>query len=150
MERIIHIQTKKITSHDENGNPNVETSLVKLIDHLEYLKLNNKSSFSKFVNIMNANRYKETPVVIAVIDLKTMKHIDKKDYQNVIDKMASEGKSNKKVDNKKLSENQAIEIDKMKTDFEKRFEALERKPIKIKKDFKEKIIEAKVKQKSNK
>ena len=127
MKRIIKIQTKKIVSHKNNGEPIIEKSLVKLLDHPEYLKLDNNSSFAKFVKYINANRYKETPLIVAVIDNKTGKELNKEDYQSIIDEMVTNGKSVKKIDYKKVAENQAIEIENLKSDFEARLKKLEEK-----------------------
>ena len=127
MKRIIHVETKKIVSHDAVGNPITEKSLVKLIDQPEYLKQNNRSSFAKFVKNLNANRYKENPLIIKVVDYKTTKELDTKDYQDVIDSKISEAKSKKKVDYKKLAKDQELEIKTMKIDFEERLRELEGK-----------------------
>jgi len=127
MKRIIHVQTKKIVSHDSVGNPIVETSLVKLIDQPEYLSQLNRSSFAKFMKYLNANRYKENPVIIKVVDFKTRQELDKEDYQNAVDVKRAEAKSKKKIDYKKLAENQELEIKRMKIDFEERLRDLEAK-----------------------
>lgn len=129
MERIIQIQLKKITGHKENGEPIIEKTLIKLIDHINYLDLFNKSSFSKFVKYINANRYKEVPLVVAVIDLKTNKPINKNNYQDIINKMVIDGKPKEKINYKKIVEKQKKEIEKMKAEFEKRLEQLEKRAI---------------------
>jgi len=125
MKRIIHVETKKIVSHDSVGNPIVEKSLVKLIDHPEYLDPLNRSSFAKFMKYLNANRYMENPLIVKVVDFDAKKELDKEDYQNAIDAKRAEAKSKKKIDYKKLAENQELEIKRMKIDFEERLKDLE-------------------------
>ena len=137
MKRIVHVKAKRIVSHDGVGKPVINESVIKLIDQPEFLSLENRSPFAKFVKYMNMNKYMENPKILEVIDFDTRKPLDVEEYQKAIDEMAAKSKSKEKIDYKKLAQEKELELKRMKDDFEQRLKALE-KPVK---KVTEKVIE---------
>ena len=119
---MIYVQTKKISSYNQEGKPIIETSL---------LKLNEGRPFDGFIKFINSNRYSEIPRVMNVIQLKGLKKTgyeytvlsdEVKTYQEIINNTKN-SKAEKSIDYKKLSEEQAKLIE----SFELRLKSLESK-----------------------
>lgn len=93
--KTLKIRTKKISSHDGLGKPNIEECV---------LSLNEGTPIDGFIRFLTSNRYSEEPVVIKVLNG------DKQDieaYQKLIHNEYNKITKKESVDYKSLSEDQA-------------------------------------------
>ena len=120
------MRTQKVYGYLDNGMPKIENSLVKLED---------ERAFPNFIQHINANKYKENPVVEKVVEYsgEEKKEVDVTAWQNIINDAIKNDKKKSPIDYKVKSEAQQREIESQKlliNSFEERIASLEKgKPI---------------------
>lgn len=125
-EKTVHVQTKKITGYDNDGESMVETLVIKLRTN------GNNGPFEEFLKVIHNNKYKSLTVVgvysPAYVDESGKKVEDKlstegvEAFQKLINEVKNPVKATK-VDYKALSEKQSD----MMSEMMERLEALEGK-----------------------
>jgi len=133
MRKSIHVLTKRISGHEQNGMPIIEENKIKL----EEIR-----AFPNFVKHLNANNYKETPQVLTVISIEGNRVTEEptESYQEIISDVFNK-KKGEKIDYKKLSEDQTNkikELEKFNNSIIERLNSLETKQKEEKPERKEK------------
>ncbi|MCK5605281.1 hypothetical protein KAR91_25540 [Candidatus Pacearchaeota archaeon] len=128
MKRIIYLNTARVYAHKADGSPKIERSIVKLEDG---------PIFSKFVKHIHLKGFieNEPPYVSKVVEasivagIEKLKEVDPGKWQKIVEVAQAKHKPDVAIDYKKLSENQANEIEQLNVQnagFEERLKALEK------------------------